>query len=81
MCVCARVPCGAVARTATGKPTFPLCEFGGSIDYAKVAEAAGGIGLRASSPGEVVSVLQHALALARSGDRHILVDVACEQDC
>jgi acetolactate synthase-1/2/3 large subunit len=67
--------------TKTGRDAFPLCEFGASMDYAKVAEAAGGVGLRVSAPSELAATLAHALALVRDGDRLVLVDVSCEQDC
>jgi acetolactate synthase-1/2/3 large subunit len=59
---------------------YALCDFEVGIDYAKVAEASGGIGLRAEKPAELEAVLTEAIRLVRTGDRHVLVDVICEKD-
>ena len=57
-----------------------LCDFPRTIDYAKVAEAAGGVGLRVEKPAELLAALREAMRLVRSGDRHVLVDVMCDRD-
>jgi acetolactate synthase-1/2/3 large subunit len=69
-------PGGAAARTGH----YPLTEFARSVDFAKVAEAAGGVGMRVERPGELRARLEEALALVRRGGRHVLVDVICERD-
>jgi len=69
-------PQGHAAR----RDRFPLCDFSQSIDYAKVAEACGGIGLRVETPAELPQVLRESLDKVRRGDRHVLLDVRCERD-
>lgn len=59
---------------------FALCDFAVAVDFAAVAEAAGGVGIRVERPGEVEAALRRALALARSGDRLVLLDVSCERN-
>jgi acetolactate synthase I/II/III large subunit len=69
-------PDGWSARTGR----FALCDFPIGIDYAKVAEAAGGIGITCARPADLAATLRDALAEVRRGDRHVLVDVRCERD-
>jgi acetolactate synthase-1/2/3 large subunit len=59
---------------------FPLCDFTSPIQFEKVAEACGGIGLRIERPAELVDRLREALSLVRTGFRHVLVNVLCERD-
>ena len=59
---------------------FALCDFSVAVDFAAVAEAAGGVGIRVERTGEVEAALRRALALARSGDRLVLLDVSCERN-
>jgi acetolactate synthase-1/2/3 large subunit len=59
---------------------FPLCDFVQSIDFEKVVEACGGIGMRIEAPDKLEGSLHEALRLVRSGDRHVLVNVVCERD-
>jgi acetolactate synthase-1/2/3 large subunit len=59
---------------------FALCDFGAAVDFAKVAEAAGGIGIRVERPSELNAALRRAIELVRTADRMVLVDVVCERD-
>lgn len=59
---------------------FPLTDFSHPIDYEKVAEACGGIGLRAETPAELPGRLREALHQVRTGQRHVLLNVLCERD-
>lgn len=59
---------------------FALCDFNVAVDFAAVAEAAGGVGIRVEKPGEIEAALRRALTLARTGDRLVLLDVICERN-
>jgi len=59
---------------------FPLVYFNQGVDFAKIADACGGIGRRVTQPGDVLPAVTEALALVRSGDKHVLLDVHCERD-
>jgi acetolactate synthase-1/2/3 large subunit len=59
---------------------FALCDFNVAVDFAAVAEAAGGVGIRVEAPGEIEAALRRALTLARTGDRLVLLDVICERN-
>ncbi|MBK7829127.1 thiamine pyrophosphate-requiring protein [Nannocystis sp.] len=59
---------------------FALCDFNVAVDFAAVAEAAGGVGIRVEATSEVEAALRRALALARTGDRLVLLDVICERN-
>jgi acetolactate synthase-1/2/3 large subunit len=69
-------PDGASVR----KGRFALTDFATPVDYEKVAEACGGIGLRAETPAELPGKLREALDLVRTGKRHVLLNVLCEKD-
>jgi thiamine pyrophosphate-dependent acetolactate synthase large subunit-like protein len=69
-------PDGHAVRTGR----FALCDFPRSIDFAKVAEAAGGIGVRVEKPGDLPGALRDAIERSRKGDQLILLDVICERD-
>lgn len=69
-------PEGQAVRTGR----FPLTDFSQPIDYEKVAEACGGVGLRAETPAELPGRLREALELVRTGRRHVLLNVLCERD-
>ncbi len=59
---------------------FALCDFSAEVDFAKVAEAAGGVGVRVERPAELAGVLADALATVRNDNRLVLVDAICERD-
>ncbi|MFV8756467.1 thiamine pyrophosphate-dependent enzyme [Nannocystaceae bacterium ST9] len=59
---------------------FALCDFAVAVDFAAVAEAAGGIGIRVERASELEAALRRAIDSVRSGDRMVLVDVICERD-
>jgi acetolactate synthase-1/2/3 large subunit len=65
---------------AVRKDRFALCDFAVAVDFAAVAEAAGGIGIRVTRPSELDAALRRAIELVRTGDRMVLVDVICERD-
>jgi acetolactate synthase-1/2/3 large subunit len=72
---------GAVPKGhAVRRDRFPLTDFDADLDYAAVARAAGGIGYRVDTPGELEATLRRALDEIRTGDRLVLVDVRCERD-
>ncbi len=66
--------------TSVRKGRFALTDFATPVDYEKVAEACGGIGLRAETPAELPGKLREALELVRTGKRHVLLNVLCEKD-
>jgi acetolactate synthase-1/2/3 large subunit len=69
-------PQGHAVRTGD----FPLCDFAAPLDFAAVARAAGGVGIRVERTHELEAALRRALALARTGERLVLLDVICERN-
>lgn len=69
-------PQGHAVRTGR----FPLSHFAAPVDFAAVARAAGGVGLRVEHAAEVPGALQDALQQVREHPRLVLVDVRCERD-
>lgn len=65
---------------AVTRDRFALCDFTAAVDFAAVAEAAGGIGIRVERASELDAALRRAIEAARSGDQMVLVDVVCERD-
>jgi acetolactate synthase-1/2/3 large subunit len=65
---------------AQRKDYFPLCDFDLSIQYEKLAESCGGLGLVVDKPADLPAVLARALACVRTEGRHVLVNVICERD-
>jgi len=64
---------------STGR--MPLVYFDhASVDYAKIADACGGIGMKVTNPVDVLPSLREGLRLVRSGDKHVLLDVRCVRD-
>lgn len=59
---------------------FALCDFDADPAYDKIAEACGGVGLRVEHPADVLSTLQRALELVRTGDRLVLVNAIVDRD-
>ncbi|MBV9493969.1 MAG: hypothetical protein JOZ54_06965, partial [Acidobacteria bacterium] len=59
---------------------IPLCDFDVAMEYDKVAEAAGGVGIRVEDPRELPSALWRALQISREERRHVLLNVICERD-
>ncbi len=59
---------------------FALCDFAVAVDFAAVAEAAGGVGIRVEQPSELEAALRRGLDLVRTGDRLVLLDVICERN-
>jgi acetolactate synthase-1/2/3 large subunit len=61
---------------------FPLTAFDPQVDlqYDKLAEACGGIGLRVETPEELPQALARGLQLVRQERRHVLLNVICEPD-
>ncbi len=60
--------------------TFPLCNFDVQIQFEKLAESCGGVGLTVSEPGDVIDTLKQAFHISRQERRHVLVNVLCERD-
>jgi acetolactate synthase-1/2/3 large subunit len=69
-------PAGAAVKSGS----FPLTEFSRSVDFARVAEATGAVGVRVERPGELLGRLRDAIERVREGDRAVVVDVICERD-
>lgn len=69
-------PDGAAVRTGR----FALCDFEARLDYARVAEAAGGIGRRVERPQELPGALREGLQDVRAGSRLVLLQVVCQRD-
>jgi acetolactate synthase-1/2/3 large subunit len=69
-------PTGHSARTGR----YALCDFSVGIEFDRVAEACGAVGLRASAPGELPAVLSEALRRVREERRLVLLDARCERD-
>ncbi len=69
-------PQGAAVRTGR----FALCDFEARVDYARVAEAAGGIGLRVERPADVPDALREGLAAVRRGSQLVLLHALCQRD-
>lgn len=65
---------------AQSQGRFALCDFDADPAYDQIAAACGGIGLRVERPDEVLPTLVHALELARTGDRLVLIDALCDRD-
>lgn len=59
---------------------MPLCDFDITVDFEKLADSVGGIGIRVEKPSELLSELKRALATAREHRTHVLVNVICERD-
>jgi len=64
----------------TKRGNIPLCDFDVPIDFEKVVDACGGVGLRVDFPRDLPSTLRHAIAISRSEKRQVLVNVICERD-
>lgn len=69
-------PAGHSVRTGR----FPLCSFGAAVDFAAVAVAAGGVGLRLEHASDAHDVLTDALRRVRAEPRLVLVHARCERD-
>lgn len=69
-------PNGHAARTGR----FALCDFAAAVDFAKVAEACGGVGLRLDDPAIAEETLRGALRRVREEGRLVLIDARCERD-
>jgi acetolactate synthase I/II/III large subunit len=69
-------PEGHAVRTGR----FALSTFAAPVDFAAVARAAGGVGLRVEHAAEVHDTLKDALLQVREQPRLVLVDVRCERD-
>lgn len=69
-----------LAEKSAPPPHIPLCDFDVELQYEKVAESAGGIGIRVSDPRELPAALRRALATAREQRTHVLLNVICERD-
>lgn len=65
---------------AQKRNSYPLCDFDLSIQFEKLAESAGGVGLQVSTPGELSFALQKALRTVRVERKHVLLNVICERD-
>lgn len=65
---------------AKKKDDYPLCNFDVSIQFEKIAEACGGIGMRVESPRDLPATLKKALATVREQKQHVLLNVICERD-
>jgi acetolactate synthase-1/2/3 large subunit len=61
-----------------GKRKYPLSDLDPVVQFERVAEACGGIGLRVEQPSEVLPVLRRALQLVREERRHVLVNAICQ---
>lgn len=59
---------------------MPLCDFNLTVDFEKLADSVGGIGIRVEKPAELLSELKRALSTAREHRTHVLVNVICERD-
>ena len=62
------------------KGIMPLCDFDLTIDFEKLAEATGGIGMRVEKPDELLSRLEDAIKMSRKERKHVLVNVICQRD-
>ena len=69
-------PHGHSARTGR----YALCDFAVGVDIDRVAEACGGLGLRASAPSGLPELLSEALRRVRQERRLVLLDARCERD-
>lgn len=65
---------------AAKKNNFALCDFDLSVQFEKLAESCGGIGLTVSDPRELPDRLAEGLRIVRRERKHVLVNVTCERD-
>jgi acetolactate synthase I/II/III large subunit len=65
---------------AVRKNIFSLCDFDFSIEFEKLAESCGGIGLSVDKPEQLPQILQQALCTVRQERKHVLVNVICKRD-
>lgn len=59
---------------------MPLCDFNIGVDFEKLAESVGGVGIRVDKPSELMGKLKGAIETARTSRTHVLVNVVCERD-
>ncbi|MBL8150556.1 MAG: thiamine pyrophosphate-requiring protein [Blastocatellia bacterium] len=65
---------------AEKKDFYPLCNFSLQIEFEKLAESCGGVGIKVESPSELDYQLRRAMNIVRSEQKHVLVNVICEPD-
>jgi thiamine pyrophosphate-dependent acetolactate synthase large subunit-like protein len=66
---------------AVKNDNFPLCGFDITVQFEKLAEAVGCIGVVVEDPKKLDDVIKECLNLVRTGTKHVLLNVICARDC